>query len=426
MSDESKGGISEVIFIPLVAFIVVIILWFTWRERLIAGLFAGSPYIFSILEYVPSPIISNEDKWEMAQLKPVLGYLNSKEYGFDTFTKILHLWGVGLRLLIVPCIGYLAFKTFPLSTKYRYRRDLDALTICLQNKELFPAIAPVIGKDLHKSDPFEGPWRIPDDYITFASTSGLLIYDNKPVRKTKRQQRALKLHKFRRLLPDHQYVTLDKNMTDTLFVNQLGKPWRGINALDNSLIRALAVSFMLKLVGGRDNSKLSQTLLDQLSKNFTEGRMKKNRFIPHTSDTSGVDELLATVEFHEDVQEVLNSHAFESTVLMGLLTACRKKGKLPPNQFRWLRVVDRTLWYTLHPLGGRKPWSEGAAAWVHYLSEEELGKSIATPCIEGATDGLEAELHKERWIRSPVLHAEEELVIAQDLELATKFDIPNN
>lgn len=76
----------------------------------------------------------------------------------------------------------------------------------------------------------------------------------------------------------------------------------------------------------------------------------------------------------------------------------KKPEKFPPSAFLWLRPTDRTLWYSLHPIGGRKPWVEGAAAWNHYFAEQDLGRGIATPVIEGASDSLESELYGEKWI----------------------------
>ncbi len=419
-NNENDSGLSNFVALPLLAFLLGWGGWYLYGTTLLTFAFKGSVVPFEWFSNIPPILLPTGINEQYVMVAAQMRGADPAAYGWGTFQQIVALWGYTLRLLLVPLLGYVAVINFKLPVNYYYRRSLSLKELAEQNAALFPCTRPALGKDLHKTSSYTGPWRIADDYIDFASFNGLLLYKGKPIDPTDEKSRALSVKKKRKLFPHYSYVTLNKEKADALYINQLGKPWRGLGGLD-PLQKGLAAALMAMTAGGEYRQK-GRDLLDQLSRTYEEEDLKCKT--PHKADLEGALDLATAVENNADVKEIITSHAFESTVFIALLVAARlKAGKVPPSSFLWLRPTDRTLWYSLHPIGGRKPWSEGAAAWGHYYAEMDMGRAIGTPIVEPATDSLESELYNEKWVFSQSLAEKEVLEQKEEkrmLEEATK------
>ena len=414
MAKHDGDSPSGFLAIPVLMLFMGGALWYLYGSSAIAISFKLSAAPFGLFATLPSFLFPNGVSDEFLLVSRDMRASSAVNYGWETFQQILALWGYVLRLLIVPALLVTSFVNWRLPVNFYYRRSLNLRELAEQNSEMFPCTKPSIGKDLHKTNPYEGPWRVADDYIDFASFNGLLLYKGQPIPETSVKNRGLSLKKKRKLFPHYSYVTLDTKKTDKLLTNQLGKPWRGVGSLD-PLHRALLTALMALTAGGEFRQR-GRDLLDQVSRTFVEGDPKTKR--RPAAETTGMAELLAEVEHNEEVREVVNQHGYESTVFIALLISAREKaGKVPPSMFLWLRPTDRTLWYSLHAIGGRKPWVEGSAAWSHFFAEKELEKSIGTPVIQGATDALDAELYSEKWSYSPTMADAEAIELAEEKRL---------
>ena len=77
--------------------------------------------------------------------------------------------------------------------------------------------------------------------------------------------------------------------------------------------------------------------------------------------------------------------------------AALASGKLPSSHFRWLKGIDRRLWYALNTTGRKSPFVESAAVFTQTLWEDfafDNGYRLTEPCLEDAIDGIEAYLVK--------------------------------
>ena len=83
---------------------------------------------------------------------------------------------------------------------------------------------------------------------------------------------------------------------------------------------------------------------------------------------------------------------------MALLYRARRKGVLANAQFLWLRPMDRPLWYALCQCGGRTAMMEGAAAWAHYMMEEQAGHTLDSPHVASAVSSLRDALNAQGWL----------------------------
>ncbi len=54
---------------------------------------------------------------------------------------------------------------------------------------------------------------------------------------------------------------------------------------------------------------------------------------------------------------------------------------------RWLKQIDRGLWYAISNVGRRVYFAEGAGPIAHYMAEQEAGKAIRTPEVTRAVMG---------------------------------------
>lgn len=109
---------------------------------------------------------------------------------------------------------------------------------------------------------------------------------------------------------------------------------------------------------------------------------------PPPVDTTGCDEVLMKYLQHEYVRDFMLNFAYIRTFLYDTLQACRKVGKFPPTGFRWMRMLDRTLWLTVSSAGRREPFWECAGLHAHYLYERKAKKPVERPQVQAAVDAL--------------------------------------
>ena len=92
------------------------------------------------------------------------------------------------------------------------------------------------------------------------------------------------------------------------------------------------------------------------------------------------------------VSEWLQSHVSVRTALVGLYG---RDLRLPPARFRWLKGVDRTLWYALHSADTAKVFVEGAGVQAQARAEShahKLGLPRPGLMVTQAIEGLQVEL----------------------------------
>ena len=139
-----------------------------------------------------------------------------------------------------------------------------------------------------------------------------------------------------------------------------------------------------------DTEKVSaQDLLDSLNRSCHQGK--------GYPDLSITDKAFAQYATHPDVSTWLQKHAYPRTLLHAMHKEALLTGKLPSSHFRWLKGMDRGLWYALNTTGRKTPFLESAAVFTQTLWEEfahEHGYQLTEPYVDDAIDGLQAYLAK--------------------------------
>ena len=147
----------------------------------------------------------------------------------------------------------------------------------------------------------------------------------------------------------------------------------------------------------RDNDTekaTAQDLLDSLNRSCHQGK--------GYPDLTITDKAFAQYVMHPDVSAWLKKHAYPRTLLHAMHKEALHTGKLPSSHFRWLKGMDRGLWYALNTTGRKTPFLESAAVYTQTLWEDfahEQGQHLTEPFVDDAIDGLEAYLVKIGLLR---------------------------
>lgn len=151
--------------------------------------------------------------------------------------------------------------------------------------------------------------------------------------------------------------------------------------------RALLAVFGLQVF--LNDRKAATKLLDDLNRScLVKGLTRRPTYLPLYSLA---DKAFARVVATPAMGELLAVHGFRRTALAGLYG---RDLRLPSARFRWLKGVDRTLWYALHSADTAKVYVEGAGVLARSRAEAKA-KQLGLPCglrVEKAIDGLNAEM----------------------------------
>jgi intracellular multiplication protein IcmP len=120
-------------------------------------------------------------------------------------------------------------------------------------------------------------------------------------------------------------------------------------------------------------------ILTTLDKTYVDGKPDYSVALP----------TIKKYENTESVQNIIQKHAYQLTVMAELLKASRDDGVVPSAEFLWLKPIDRRLWYMLNSIGRQTPYSEVGGPFAHWRAEQVMGRRSLTPMIDEAIRALE-------------------------------------
>jgi hypothetical protein len=175
---------------------------------------------------------------------------------------------------------------------------------------------------------------------------------------------------------------LDEGAAYEGFIQQLGKPWHGYQSSE-TYIKVLC--FLMYSNAKRD--KNARKYKEDFAIIWTENKHN----VAAKKSMKYLKQLLKKDNtFEKMIEKHTSKHAYTNTALYKLLTWSRKNGGVFASaEFRWLKAIDRTLWYALNNCGRRAFHTEGAGVISHYHAENILGQALAEPHVDQAIDGLE-------------------------------------
>ncbi|WP_436882967.1 secretion/conjugation apparatus DotM-related subunit [Enterobacter asburiae] len=196
---------------------------------------------------------------------------------------------------------------------------------------------------------------------------------------------------------EHQLIVgqrLDRERAREVFARQLGTPLTGMDSFSPAE-KALFAVFGLQVF--LDDRKAAEALLDSLNRSclLRSRRDGGQRGYPVLSVASRA---FARVSKTPQARQWIVRYSTTRTALSALHA---QQLRLPGARFRWLKGLDRTLWYALTSSDRSKVFVEGAGV-IAVAQWETLEAAIATRLntrvtptpdqVDSAVDGLEAEL----------------------------------
>lgn len=354
-SDNSAGIIWTVAAI----FVVIGVVWFTFKARIIAFYLTIKLYEVDLLSYF-SPAY-----YEQIRKLLISAIANAKNVSFDQMGALGGVvgetlrWPFGIALVLLAIIVY-----FGNSTRV-YRRAYNMKDLAKLEQVNYPQISAVTGLDLIKTDIDKGPWAMAMSPMQFCKRYRLLE-EFTPQRREGQSRKENRIE-----------VVLKRGDSNKLFALQLGPLWKSVDHLPPHT-KALFAVFAARI---NADSKSAQNLLSQLS---SSAGSKLN--------FTGVDALIKKHINSKEVQRITQSHAYVLTVMMSMLEGARDDGVQASADFLWLKPLDRRLWYTLNTVGRQTPFVEVAGIFAHWLAEREAGRKLLVPMVEEATRAVELAL----------------------------------
>ncbi len=297
------------------------------------------------------------------------------------------------------------------------RRFKNIIELFEYSKETFPHLKPALSQNLLEKNPDVGPYRREDSPIRFAIKNGLIrAYKLKRKGVIKGPSEEVSLNKkdgyyflkddlTNHLSKIHDLCEFNHVKAKKVFTKQLGKKFTTVDAfsIERRAILAVFIAFYCPDIG----KERAFELLKQFNHSWDYKKIHDDdgNYIDDPSDdfidTDGIDEIINTGMKNEFVLKVISSHAYEDTVLCGLLQLARSKGKLWSAFWYWLLPVNRKLYWVLDAIGGHTCWTEGAAVFSHFTAELKSEHALSIPFIEPAVEGLHFYLDEsEGWIMS--------------------------
>jgi len=220
---------------------------------------------------------------------------------------------------------------------------------------------------------------------------------------------------------------MDRSKAYMLLKENLGAPWKGVEALDftHKCLFAVVIPHIFGKVGisRRINRKINN--LYEVKKSKADLRLEpalrkevekevesilfdhKDAFVmPYFSESqfedafdplaSSFDELDSEKDMFDKglalVQDSLLTHYYVKTLLLSLIEKSWTYGVLASSELMWIKTVDRGLWYVVTQQGRTSAFVEVIGAWPHYLAEREFGFKVIVPQLDEGINALDFDL----------------------------------
>lgn len=158
--------------------------------------------------------------------------------------------------------------------------------------------------------------------------------------------------------------------------------------------KALFAVFGARLFSSGEELERAQTLLDALNRSCHTHTYQGNKGYP---DLTLADAAFQKYSKHPEVGEWLGRYSYSRTLLHAMHRKAVQNGKLPSSHFRWLKGMDRELFYALNTTGRKAPFQESSAVFTMTLWEDyaaDSGYRLVEPFVDDAITGIEKYLIK--------------------------------
>jgi len=282
---------------------------------------------------------------------------------FDKWLDIMNQTSGILFIFVIPVtVAGLAGMAFHPSLPLRSKRIVNIYTLPGIIARFSPAITPVLAGS-----------KSPD----------MLMNDERPERRW-----PMTPEEFAEQHGLIETRILNREKAHEAFRAQLGPEFTTPDALQD-YEKALFTVFGLQVFLGK--RKEAKKLLDDLNRSCL-GKGRRNRDILQRPQFSLADRHFPAVWNTPQMRELQKTHRYTRTALAGL---AGRDIHLPGSQYRWLKGIDRTLWYALHSADTQSVFVEGAGILSQARFEKvarQEGLDIRIDFMAPAIDGLQMDL----------------------------------
>ncbi len=302
--------------------------------------------------------------------------IKADQLTLDYATQLSSVVGRYLRIPITMLLALFCYLTYGRNVKMRYRKHYTMETLAKQEASVWPQINPVLNANIEENDIDKGVWAMAQSPLGFCKHYNLISITVEMPTNALSKGPIFKM-------------TLNKQRANRLFASQLGRLWQSPQALPMHR-RAI---FAAMIARGCRDTKVARDLLVQINRSCEHGKLDKLNF-------AGVDALWKKHVNKREVQDLIQMHAYETTVLMALFLFARQDGVFPTADFLWMKAIDRKFWYFLNNVGRQTAFCEAAGVHAHYLAESALRRPLGVPMVEEATKGLDLALQDIIYVPS--------------------------
>lgn len=342
------------IWLTLLLFVTVFLIWKTAHQYIVMLVFSLSLIEAKIIYFFTKSQQLADDIYLMQTLNPA-------SVDWAQLVGILNHVGQYLRYPIVISLAFSAIILYKSDVTLRFRRAHNMKTLRMQEQANWPSIMPVVKQDLVNIDINKGPWAMALTPMEFARKNQLLKKNDVLMDNTIPGQEST--------------ASIRRGDAKRVFTLQLGPIWDGFDRCPPH-VQALAAVFMARM--NRDKASAAK-ILAALDLSTSEGK----------PDYSVGLSVLKKYYKNENVQTIMNRHAYLLTAMASLLQASRDDGVMPSADFLWLKAIDRRLWYMLNCVGRQTPFVEVGGPFAHWLAEKASNRPLLAPMIDEAIKALE-------------------------------------
>lgn len=343
------------VWITVLLFIAGYLIWHFAHQQIVSFMFFLNIAQAKLVSFVLGGSVLTQEIYLMQTVNP-------GDVGWHDLVELTSRVGGYTRYPVGIILVLLAVFLYKSNITLRFKRTHDMKSLRAQEQANWPCIMPAVkAEDLVSVDINTGPWAMALTPMEFARKYHLL----------RKEDEVLDTP-----LPGQEMTAgIRRGDAKRVFTLQLGPYWDGFEHCSPQL-RALAGVFMARMNRDRESAKLILTTLD---KSFVSGKLDYSIAFP----------IVEKYEYTDIVQEVLQRHAYQLTVIAELLKASRDDGVVPTAEFLWLKPTDRRLWYMLNSVGRQTPFPEVGGPFAHWRAEQVMGRRSLTPMVDEAIKALE-------------------------------------
>lgn len=265
-----------------------------------------------------------------------------------------------------------------------------------------------------KFDFKKGPFAVLMQSREFADRHGLITgfkkrQSNKEILRTLNSKQKVSEGSDKELvISDSIIPTIDEKKFELLCLEQLGETWPGVDALPPHTVIVLSILFtqctaldegvteeayknIIKTV--QDDINNVWSFLADYSRADADGDLKSvPKLIKYKHYISLKNRLKDNLKNSAAVANIINKHAYTSTIIYAASITAKEVGVLSPNSFRWLKYYDRTLYASLQNARRPSVFAEDMGGYAHYSMEAKIGKALYRPDFQAAYNGLNERL----------------------------------